>query len=67
MDKWEYCEAHYYGGELKWVNRVGAPTPERKTPAREWLNQQGEQGWELVTVYDTMGAGQYLFLNRPKP
>lgn len=64
MEKWEYTWVVIPGnlGKMK----VGG----QKVPARDYVNELGEKGWELVGIEQSWpGAGisdYILFFKRPK-
>ena len=58
MQKWEYFIAKT-GGDVV-VLPSGA-----LTPIQEFLNEKGEEGWELVTTADLIKS-PVLFFRRPK-
>lgn len=68
MQKWEYLEADYHCAELECVNGVESDpaAADRATAPDEWLNQRGEEGWELVAVSVHGDGAEAFYLKRPK-
>ena len=64
MDKWEYCWT-VIPGSLKKIKVSG-----QKIPMRDYVNEFGQEGWELVAVEQSFpgsGISDYiLFFKRPK-
>lgn len=64
MKKWEYLTLRVYGGKVIEANdqRVGdlkGPFPTKDSPrVPEYLNQLGEEGWQVAGMSPTSGTSQ---------
>ena len=64
MKKWEYLTLRVYGGKVIEANdqRVGdlkGPFPTQDSPrVHEYLNQLGEEGWQVAGMSPTSGTSQ---------
>ena len=64
MKKWEYLTLRVYGGKVIEANdqRVGdlkGPFPTEDSPrVHEYLNQLGEEGWQVAGMSPTSGTSQ---------
>jgi hypothetical protein len=73
MKKWEYLyvgavPVSYRNKEVKFV--VNGETMKSSRRLGEYLQELGEQGWEMVTVFqdpDPAYPLSYFFFKRPKP
>lgn len=67
MDKWEYLVARTYGGVVMMVNGQEVGKIANNQPVGEmlyeYLNEVGEDGWEVVGMAETRG-GIELVLKR---
>jgi hypothetical protein len=70
--KWEYTEASVIQNVVMFVNdkKIGEVGffSGKGTPIREFLNQMGKEGWELVNIIPKGEKGTYscdIFLKRP--
>jgi hypothetical protein len=64
MQQWEYLRAVSRGTNVNWVN--GRFLAEQQ-PIHEWLEEMGQEGWELVAVSISSNDSERLYLKRPKP
>ncbi|SFM50636.1 protein of unknown function [Bradyrhizobium sp. Rc3b] len=56
--KWEYQVRHF----SDWPSA----SPEKMAAVvAKWLNQQGQEGWELVSIQPAEGKHQIFYLKRP--
>jgi hypothetical protein len=70
--KWEYTEAVVIDGLVMFINgkQIGDVGffKSKGTPIREFLNQMGQEGWELVNIFPKGTEGirrSDIFLKRP--
>jgi len=73
MTKWEYlvivCTRNFDHYRANFYNSTELKDWKKNPPIPEYLNELGQQGWELVStlpVGETVGQ-MHLFLKRPKP
>ena len=73
MDKWEYKFvqvrfADYPGNPMTWQLYISSEDSTVIRNFAEWLNEQGDEGWEMVGVVPVphVGGG-ILVLKRRKP
>ena len=69
MEKWEYLVVQLDRHRIATVNGVPHPDFEKGSHYSAFLNQLGEEGWELVTAADgglMRAANDQLIFMRPK-
>jgi hypothetical protein len=65
MQKWEYLTARVSLGEISYINgRLIDCTIRKKT--EEFLQERGNEGWELVGLGIYGGGDEILYFKRPK-
>jgi hypothetical protein len=71
MYQWEYLVAiaeaiSQAQARVRWINAQELQNWQQGPPLAEFLNQQGAQGWELVSAQLASPGAQFIF-KRPKP
>lgn len=66
MQRWEYLTINV--GEDAWSDSLGRKGKLRFFEPATFLNELGNEGWELIESYSRSGWDFYkMFLKRPKP
>ena len=61
MDQWEYLRALSRGSYVNWVN---GNFLDAQRPIHEWLQEMGQEGWELISVSIASNDNERLYLKR---
>ena len=59
MHKWEYMFVCHFDGRIMAIEEVKYPDPKKQLNWRAWLDEQGQDGWELVSEY-TLNASNTI-------